>query len=99
MEQKNDSRENHHDHYSMDDMMERLKGQKREEGKDMKDGELVTRADGTQVVKVRKRKRRSKQAPKETNPRSKWAAIGITIGLAVFSVVFTIFIITKYSNK
>jgi hypothetical protein len=98
MEQKNDSRENHHDHYSMDDMMERLKGQKREEGKDMKDGELVTRADGTQVVKVRKRKRRSKQAPKETNPRSKWAAIGITIGLAVFSVVFTIFIITKYNG-
>jgi hypothetical protein len=45
--------------YSLEEMMERLKERGHEEG------ELVTRADGTQAIKVRKKKRRSKQPHKE----------------------------------
>lgn len=48
--------------YSLDEMMERLKGRPSE---DPSDGELVTRADGTQAIRVRKRKRRSEQPQRE----------------------------------
>ncbi|MGB2402622.1 MAG: hypothetical protein ACPIA7_04355, partial [Akkermansiaceae bacterium] len=100
MEPTNDSLDDHHDHYSVDEMMERLKHHKSREDKQhgMKDGELITRSDGTQVIKVRKRKRRSQQAPKEAHPQFKWAAIGIVAGLALLLLVFTIFIITKFNG-
>ncbi len=49
--------------YSIDEMMERLK--KRSADSHQDDGELVTRADGTMALKVRKRKRRSHQPHKE----------------------------------
>lgn len=45
--------------YTLEEMMEKLK--ERGQG----DGELVTRADGTQAIKVKKRKRRSTQPHKE----------------------------------
>ena len=79
MKTENDNPDDHHDHYSVDEMMDRLKRHKGSEDKenDMKDGELITRSDGSQVIKVRKRKRRSQQAPKETNPQFKWAAMGM----------------------
>ncbi|MDG1357978.1 MAG: hypothetical protein P8P36_07275 [Akkermansiaceae bacterium] len=100
MEPNTDSKEGHHDHYSVDEMMDRLKRHKRAQDKqdETKDGELITRSDGTQAIKVRKRKRRSKKAPKENNPRLKWAAIGIVSGLTFLSVVFTMFIITMYNG-
>jgi hypothetical protein len=49
--------------YSLDQMMERLKERGHEEG------ELVTRADGSQAVKIKKRKRRSEQPHKEAAKR------------------------------
>ena len=49
--------------YSLDDMLERLQNKPSSETDDS--GELVTRADGTQAIKVRKRKRRSTQPHKE----------------------------------
>lgn len=49
--------------YSIDEMMDRLKSRPEEDP--LHDGELVTRADGTQAIKVRKRKRRSHQPHKE----------------------------------
>ncbi len=49
--------------YSLDDMLERLQNKPSSDAEDT--GELVTRADGTQAIKVRKRKRRSKQPHKE----------------------------------
>ena len=49
--------------YSIDEMMERLKNRPAEDP--LHDGELVTRADGTVAIKVRKRKRRSHQPHKE----------------------------------
>jgi hypothetical protein len=52
------------EHYSLDEMMQRLKERGHEEG------ELVTRADGTVAIKVKKRKRRSKQPIKEQAKRA-----------------------------
>lgn len=49
--------------YSLDEMLERLQGKPSPTPEDS--GELVTRADGTQAIKVRKRKRRSTQPHKE----------------------------------
>ena len=49
--------------YSIDEMMDRLKSRPAEDPMD--NGELVTRADGSQAIRVRKRKRRSHQPHKE----------------------------------
>jgi hypothetical protein len=49
--------------YSIDDMMERLKNRPAEDP--IEDGQMVTRPDGSQVIRVRKRKRRSHQPHKE----------------------------------
>ena len=58
--------------YSIDEMMDRLKGTPSE---DKEDGQLVTRADGSQAIKVRKRKRRSSQPQKSEIQRSRRALI------------------------
>lgn len=52
------------DQYSIDEIVERLKNNR---GDDLgpEDGELVIRADGTQAIRVRKRKRRSHQPHRE----------------------------------
>ena len=52
------------DNYSVDEIMDRLRSRDKPA-----EQELVTRPDGTQVVKVRKRKRRSKQPHKEVQCR------------------------------
>ncbi len=59
--------------YSIDEMMERLKNQtpSNPEG----EGERVTRADGTEAIKVRKRKRRSEQPQKEIVKQSRRSRI------------------------
>lgn len=58
--------------YSLDEMMERLKGS----SSDSKpDGELVTREDGSQAIRVRKRKRRTSQPHKEKETRTRRARI------------------------
>lgn len=56
------------ENYSIDDMIDRLKRRSPEEGDDS--GELVTRADGSQVIRVRKRKRRSHQPHKEEQSKT-----------------------------
>ena len=58
--------------YSIDEMMDRLKGASSESHED---GQLVTRADGSQAIKVRKRKRRSTQPQKESIQRSRQSRI------------------------
>ena len=52
------------DQYSIDQIMERLKRNRGSEPAS-DDGELVTRPDGSQALRVRKRKRRSHQPHKE----------------------------------
>ncbi len=49
--------------YSIDEMVDRLKNRPAEDP--IENGELVTRPDGTQAIRVRKRKRRSHQPRKE----------------------------------
>lgn len=58
--------------YSIDEMMDRLKSPASE---DPADGELVTRADGSQAIRVKRRKRRSTQPHKEAAQRSRKARI------------------------
>jgi hypothetical protein len=82
--------------YSIDEMMDRLKNAPAE---NPQDGELITRADGTQVVRTRKRKRRSSQSQKETVQKTQRAKIlqvsavlvlllatGLAIGAAILYV-------------
>lgn len=63
--------------YTLDQMMERLKERGHEEG------ELVTRADGTQALKVKKRKRRSEQPHKEAAKRQQKIRL-FQLGLVFF---------------
>jgi hypothetical protein len=67
------------ENYSLDEMMQRLK----ERGHD--EGELVTRADGTTAIKVKKRKRRSKQPHKEQAKRTQRLRI-LQLGLVFFLI-------------
>ena len=55
--------------YSIDEMMDRLKSRPAETT--AQDGELVTRSDGSQAIRVRKRKRRSHQPHKEEQKSSR----------------------------
>jgi len=93
------------ENYSVDAMMARLKKEDRQKRQSEKspDGELVTREDGTQVIKVRRRKRRSKQPSKkrrsQTNPKLKWIILGSIVGLTVLLAAGTIFIIAKYNGR
>lgn len=90
-----------HKHYSVDEMMDQLKQQQRDKETQnrLKDGELITRPDGTQVIKVKKRKRRSTQKPKTLNPNLKWSVIGTAAGLGITVIIFTIYIVTKYNGS
>ncbi len=80
--------------YSIDEMMDRLKSPS--SGSPDEEGELVVRADGTEAIRVRKRKRRSSQPVKEQHVRNRRSRIlqvaaamvliivaGLTIGAAV----------------
>lgn len=60
---------NEPDNYTIDDMIDRLK--KRSGDGIEGPGELVTRADGTQAIRVRKRKRRSHQPHKDEQARAR----------------------------
>lgn len=66
------------ENYSIDDMMDRL----RVRGGGPRDGEakLVTREDGTQVYKMRKRKRRSVQPKKEKEKREQRMRVAQVVG-------------------
>lgn len=55
------------ENYSIDDMMERLK--RKTDADAEADGALVVRPDGSQAIRVRRRKRRSKQPLKERQKR------------------------------
>lgn len=100
-----DSSSQDNSQYSVDEMMANLKRgdrqkQRRSSGRE---GELVTREDGTQVVKVKRRKRRSKQPEKPKkqtlSPKAKWVLLGSIIGVLLLIVVAIIFIIAKYNGR
>lgn len=70
--------------YSISEMMDRLK--ERSSG-DPSSGELVIRADGSQAIKVRKRKRRSEQVERDSQKRAKRIR-------AIQLVVFLLLVVT-----
>jgi len=70
--------------YSIDEMMERLKNQTPSESEN--EGERVTRADGTEAIKIRKRKRRSEQPQKEILKQSRRSRI-LQVVAATFLVI------------
>ncbi|MGJ8644121.1 MAG: hypothetical protein ACSHX9_11990 [Luteolibacter sp.] len=71
------------DKYSIDDMMDRLKNRS-----DKDQGELVTRADGTQAMRRRKRKRRTDQPEKvETKRNSRMHIVQIACVVILLTVV------------
>jgi len=69
--------------YTIDEMMDRLKGRDSSE----KQPELVTRTDGTQAMKVRKRKRRTNQAVNKETKRNRRIQI---VQIAAFVVVLVL---------
>lgn len=85
--------------YSIDEMMERLQNRPGEDP--TIDGELVTRADGSQAVKVRKHKRRTRQSHKEGLAhirRSRMIQISASLVL-VLGAVFVCGIAIIYANS
>jgi hypothetical protein len=84
--------------YSIDEMVGRLKGPAEE---NPEDGELVTRSDGSQAIRVRKRKRRSTQPHKEKSSRNQRARI-IQLSAAlilVFLAVLAVLGAVIYANS
>ncbi len=87
--------------YSIDEMMDRLKSSSSGAASD---GELVSRPDGSQALRVRKRKRRSSQPHKEERIRSRksrivqFSAAFVLIAAAVMAVGGAI-LFTKLSRK
>jgi hypothetical protein len=85
------------ENYSISEMMDRLKERS---SNSPSNGELVTRADGTQAIKVRSRKRRSHQPAKEDLRRSRKLRAIRLIGAAVLtlSLIATAAGIVVYMN-
>jgi len=84
--------------YSIDEMMDRLKTPASETSDD---GELVTRADGSKAIRVRKRKRRSSQPHKEETHRNRKARI-VQVSAAlvlVFAAALAVGAAVIYSNS
>jgi len=84
--------------YSVEEMMERLKKGKREQSA-TSDRELVTRSDGSQVTRVRKRKRRTQQSKRKARPvsRRKYGLYAV-IALILLVVVGGISIVTMLAR-
>lgn len=74
--------------YSIDEMMDRLKNPPSEEP--LHEGELVTRADGSQAIRVRKRKRRSHQPHKDELKQTRRARM-IQVSGALILILMAVF--------
>ncbi|MEY5013027.1 MAG: hypothetical protein RLY69_742, partial [Verrucomicrobiota bacterium] len=88
------------DQYSFDEIMERLKSSRRGE-LGPEDGELVTRADGTQAIRVRTRKRRSHQPHREERLKKRRRRVIQISAALILMLVFTLFLGTVliYANS
>ena len=84
--------------YSVEEMMEKLQKGKRKAA-DSRNKEIVTRADGSQVTRVRKRKRRTEQSKRKTKPvrQRKYGLYGI-VALILLVVVGGITIVTMVAR-
>jgi len=85
--------------YSIDEMMERLQGAPKDNVGMA--GELVTRADGSQAIRVRKRKRRSEQPQRDERQHVRRSRI-IQVSVALILLFLTVLITGSaivYSNS
>ena len=82
--------------YNIEEMIDRLKGRSSDPSAD--EGQLVTRADGTVAIRVRKRKRRTDQPHKEQERRIR--VLQVT-GLLVFLLLIVLSLggLTIYVNS
>jgi len=72
------------DKYSLDEMMDRLRGR---DDTGSSEGELVTRSDGSQAVKVKKRRRRTDQTVNKETKRNQRVQILQIAGFVILIVV------------
>lgn len=85
--------------YSLDEMMDRLKS--RQSGQE-EQGEMVTREDGTQAIRVRKRRRRSHQPAKQKSGETTLRARLIQLSAAIALLLVALFVAGSalvYSNS
>jgi hypothetical protein len=87
--------------YSVDEMMERLRDGERAK-EEQAPGELVTRPDGTQVMRVRKRKRRTEQpekaAPEKKRHRPIAALLVLSVVLVLAAGVGVVVLMARYNS-
>lgn len=90
---------NEPEQYSIDEIMARLKSQG--QASIESEGELVTRADGTQAIRVKRRKRRSHQPKKEkekANQRARTIQLLAAMGLVTLAALICGFAV-MYANS
>ena len=87
--------------YSVNEMMEQLRKGEREKGR-AEEAELVTRPDGSRVMRVRRRKRRSNQsATSSTRSKRRYGLLSL-LGLAslgVVTVVTVVVVVARFNSK
>ena len=88
---------------SIDEMMRNLKrGEVKKKAIDIDSGERVTRADGSEVIKVRTKKRRTvqpKQEAERKSLRSKIILISAVISLLLISIIAYSFLLGYYNGN
>ena len=87
--------------YSVDEMMERLRDEEAER-EARESARVVTRPDGTRVIKVRRRKRRSRQPAKEAmlrRKKKKILAVCAVISLFVALGIAVVLLVARYNSR
>ncbi|NNC88833.1 MAG: hypothetical protein HKN82_10290 [Akkermansiaceae bacterium] len=87
--------------YSVDEMMEKLRDGEREK-EELASSRLVTRPDGSQVLKVKRRKRRSQQPKHEAEDRRKkrgllW--ISMVFGFFVLLGIVVVLLVARFNSS
>lgn len=91
--------------YSLDEMMDRLREGDREKRDSEESGELVTRPDGTKVMRVKKRKRRTEQATtkqvakREVSKKTKLVTGAILLALLLMMLVGALLQLAKFNSQ
>lgn len=87
--------------YDLNEMLDRLKS--RSSSADPEDGELVTRADGSEAIRVRRRKRRSRQPHKVRQKRIRVIQVSVllvgVVGTLLAAGFLTIYVNTSPFRK
>jgi len=87
--------------YSVDEMMEQLRKGEREKNRS-EDAELVTRSDGSKVMRVRRRKRRSSQSAKSGRVRERRYGLLTLMGLGALVViagVTVVVVVARFNSR